>query len=101
MITVVIMMIIIKVRIGSDLTHFSTDFNSEGVQAGKERQPFPRLGEMQSALPRILPPLGTVRSGLGGVQEQGGPSTTPESTTSLTRVPKFRGTFDPVKRLEN
>ena len=94
------MMIIIKVRIGSDLTHFSTDFNSEGVQAGEERQPFPRLGEMQSPLPR-MPPLCTVRSGLGGVQEQGGPSTTPESTTSPTRVPKFRGTFDPVKRLEN
>ncbi|XP_067019182.1 uncharacterized protein [Acropora muricata] len=72
----------------------------EGVP-GEERQPFPRLYEMQSALSNIRrwePPSPTIRSGLGGAQEHVEPSTTPDSTSSPTRVPRFGGTFATVER---
>ena len=59
---------------------------------------------MQSALSNIRrwePPVPTIRSGLGGAQEHVEPSTTSDSTTSPTHVPRFGGTFATVERLEN
>ena len=56
---------------------------------------------MQSALSNIRRTLPTIRSGLGGAQEHFEPSTTPDSTSSPTRVPRFGGAFATVERLEN
>ena len=58
---------------------------------------------MRIALPNIIPPpsLPTIRSGLGGAQEQGEPSTTPASASSLTLEPIFGGIFSTAERLEN
>ncbi|XP_015767798.1 PREDICTED: uncharacterized protein LOC107346512 isoform X2 [Acropora digitifera] len=54
---------------------------------GEERQHFPRLGEMRPALP-IIVPLPTIRSGQDGAQGESELSTTPDLTSSFTRVPR-------------
>ncbi|XP_015753640.1 PREDICTED: serine/threonine-protein kinase PAK 6-like isoform X3 [Acropora digitifera] len=71
----------------------------EGVP-GEERRPFPGVGGMRLALPNIIPPpsLPIIRSGLGGAQEQGEPSTTPVSASSLTLEPIFGGIFSSAER---
>ena len=55
---------------------------------------------MRPALP-IIVPLPTIRSGQDGAQEESELSTTPDLTSSFTRVPRFEETFASAERLEN